>query len=265
MSRVVRVGRTYLASANWQDLEGPNWVLNPWTDWVKGGPGRILALNVPMVANNEPGQLSRSQISTRLQQGANGQYNHHFRTLAERLVVRGGGNTTLVLGWEMTGFDFGHRAEPNPAAWREYWRQIVGTMRAVSGANFIFCFAPNRGPDLMRWQDCWPGDSWVDEFGLSCYDQPNGASLSSYLTEPNGLNTASAFANSKGLKMSFPEWGLFRNGDRAAYITFMANFFRDPANNVRWQSITDYGPHGVWRFTGNPQSSARYRTEFRNP
>jgi hypothetical protein len=260
----ITVGRSYLASQSWSDIEGPDWVLNPWSTWVKAKPNRIFVLNVPMLSPNEPGSAGNndSQISTDLQRGARGEFNAHYRKLAERLVAKGASDTTLVLGWEMSGFDFRHRCAPNPTAWKAYWIQIHDTMRSVPGQDFVFNFNPNRGPDKIRFQDCWPGDQYVDEIGIDAYDQPAGSNFSQQRTEPNGLDQIAAFAAAHGNKpLSIPEWGLFRNGDNPAYIQGMYDWIT--THNVRWQSITDYCNHGVWRCTQNPNSSARYRSLFK--
>jgi hypothetical protein len=50
----VPVGRTYLPGESWGDLEGPDWALDPWSAWRTARPERMLVLNVPMVAPNEP-------------------------------------------------------------------------------------------------------------------------------------------------------------------------------------------------------------------
>nr|BFE86787.1 hypothetical protein GCM10020093_093880 [Planobispora longispora] len=51
--RAVTVGRTYLPGENWRALEGPGFILDPWTRWRAARPERVLALNVPMLAPNE--------------------------------------------------------------------------------------------------------------------------------------------------------------------------------------------------------------------
>jgi hypothetical protein len=50
----VTVGHTYLPGHRWTDIEGEDWVLGPWTEWVRARKGRLLVLNVPMVVPNEP-------------------------------------------------------------------------------------------------------------------------------------------------------------------------------------------------------------------
>ncbi|HEX2771690.1 MAG TPA: hypothetical protein VHN18_04575, partial [Micromonosporaceae bacterium] len=38
----VTVGHTYLPGGPWRDLEGPGWLLDPWTAWRSAEPGRTL-------------------------------------------------------------------------------------------------------------------------------------------------------------------------------------------------------------------------------
>src|SRR6185436_4990248 len=81
-----------------------------------------------------------------LERGAAGDYNAHFRQLAENLVKYGLGDAVLRLGWEFNGGWYTWRAKDKTEAFAEYWRQIVKTMRAVPGAEKLqFCWNPTLG------------------------------------------------------------------------------------------------------------------------
>src|SRR5690348_14236242 len=92
----VTVGRSYLPAASWDDLEGPDWVLDPWTAWRSERPGRVLAVNVPMAAPNEPA-VGDAEVASLLRDGADGRFDAHFRKLAQRLVDRRANDTIIVL------------------------------------------------------------------------------------------------------------------------------------------------------------------------
>ena len=49
-----------------------------------------------------------------LRQGAAGQFDHHYKALAERLVALKVPDTVIVLGWEMNGTTYTHRCGPDP-------------------------------------------------------------------------------------------------------------------------------------------------------
>ena len=255
----VSVGRAYLPGNSWTDLQGPDWALDPWTAWRSVEPGRLLVLNVPMVAPNEP-PLDDEQAARLLRRGAGGGYDNHFRALAQRLVRRQAGDTVIVLGWEMNGTTYSGRCAPDPAAWKRYWRQIVTVMRGVSGQRFRFDFAPARGAHLIPWTSCYPGDDVVDIVGMDSYDQEPGRTFSDFVTQPYGLQAHADFAAAHGKPMSFPEWGLYDHGDNPSYVCAMHSWLT--THDVVYQTISDYCPHGVWRCPSNPQASRAYREAF---
>nr|WP_239315889.1 glycosyl hydrolase [Planobispora longispora] len=260
--RAVTVGRTYLPGENWRALEGPGFILDPWTRWRAARPERVLALNVPMLAPNE-GDLPDASVATLLAAGADGAFDLVFRTLANRLVEGGAADTIIVLGWEMNGTTYSSRCAPDPEKWKAYWRRIVTTMRAVEGQGFRFDFTASRGPDAVPWPECYPGDDVVDIIGLDSYDQPPGDDFTDYVAQPYGLRHHADFAGAHGKPLSFPEWGLFRRGDRPEYVRSMLEWIS--AHDVAYHSISDYCPHGVWQCPENPESSRVFRQLLSRP
>jgi hypothetical protein len=255
----MRVGHTYLPGDRWSSIEGEGGLLQPWADWKRANSDRLFVLNVPMQENNE-GHVSDQEVRSLIQAGASGAYDSHFTRLAQRLVQLGVPDTVLVLGWEMNGTTYTHRCGPDPADWKTYWNRIVTAMRAVPGQHFRFDFAPNRGRDAIGWTACYPGDSTVDIIGMDSYDQPPGDSFYDEVTEPFGLQAQVDFAAKHGKAISYPEWGLFRNGDNPDYMSLMLGWIA--AHKPLYQTITDYCPHGVWQCTENPKSSSVYRALF---
>lgn len=260
LRRKVTVGRTYLPGERWESIEGASFVLDPWLRWKAATPGRILALNVPMVAPNEAGMPDHA-VAGELQAGANGARDHHFGQLARKLVSSGAGDTIIVLGWEMNGTTYSSRCAPNPQAWKDYWRRIVTTMRATPGQQFRFDFAPSRGRDAIPWTECYPGDDVVDIIGMDSYDQWPGRDFSDYVNQPYGLEAQAKFAEERGKPISFPEWGLFRYGDRPQFVEKMLDWIE--RHDVAYHSITDYCPHGVWLCSSNPRSAEVFRKRLR--
>ncbi|MGP3973913.1 glycoside hydrolase family 26 protein [Streptomyces sp. 8N114] len=252
----LRAGHTYLPGRLWSEIEGRPRLLAPWARWRHEEPGRLLVLNVPMADHNEAG-LSDDRVRTLLREGAAGRFDAHYRTLAERLVRQRLADTVLVLGWEMNGTTYTHRCGPDPAAWKAYWRRIVATMRSVPGQRFRFDFAPSRGRDAIPWTRCYPGDDVVDVLGMDAYDQPEGMPFEEQVREPYGLQAHVDFAARHGKPVSYPEWGLFRNGDNAEYVRRMLAWM--DRYRPLYHTISDYCPHGVWGCHLNPVSSAMYR------
>ncbi|MGV9271988.1 glycoside hydrolase family 26 protein [Streptomyces griseosporeus] len=253
----LRVGHTYLPGDRWSNIEGRPGFLDIWADWRREKDDRMLVLNVPMLERNEAG-LSDAQVRGLLRQGAAGAFDHHFRKLAERLVELKVPDTVLVLGWEMNGITYSHRCGPDPEAWKAYWKRIVTTMRAVPGQKFRFDFTPSRGRDAVPWTECYPGDDTVDIIGMDSYDQPSGMSFDEQVREPYGLQAHVDFAKAHHKPVSYPEWGLFRNGDNDAYMRRMLAWMDE--HKPLYNTLTDYCPHGVWQCGQNPRASRVYRS-----
>ncbi|MFD7338161.1 glycoside hydrolase family 26 protein [Streptomyces violascens] len=249
-------GHTYLPGGTWRDIEGPPELLAPWARWRHQRVDRVFVLNVPMLDHSEEG-LSDEQVRALLGQGARGAFDDHFRRLAQRLVDLQLTDTIVVLGWEMNGVTYTHRCAPDPGAWQTYWRRIVTAMRTVAGRRFRFDFAPSRGRDAVPWTDCYPGDAYVDIIGMDSYDQPEGLTFRGQVDEPYGLRAQVRFAARHHKPVSYPEWGLFRNGDDADYMREMARWFR--TYRPVYQTLTDYCPHGVWECAAHPEAARAYR------
>lgn len=251
-----RVGRAYLPGDRWSNIEGAPGYLEHWARWRTARADRMFVLNVPMLERTEE-RLPDDVVREELRRGARGDYDGHFAALGRRLVGLGVPDSVLVVGWEMNGITYTHRCGPDPLAWKAYWARIVAAMRQVAGQRFRFEFTPSRGRDAVPWPDCYPGDAHVDVIGMDAYDQPAGMSFAEQVAEPYGLAAHVRFAAEHGKPVSYPEWGLFRNGDDPAYMRGMLGWFA--RQRPLYQTITDYCPHGVWGCRDNPRASAVYR------
>src|SRR4051812_34827431 len=58
-------------TADWYNIETPDWQLPLWGSWVNAQPGRKLILSVPMLVD-DPAGLDVAKISADLQTGASG-------------------------------------------------------------------------------------------------------------------------------------------------------------------------------------------------
>ena len=109
-----------------------------------------------------------------------------------------------------------------------------------------------------------PGDDVVDIIGMDSYDQPEGRSFQEQIDEELGLQDHADFAREHGKPISFPEWGLFRNGDNPEYIRGMAEWIA--SNDTVYSTYTNYCPHGAHlgpeSQCANPRSAAVLRELF---
>ncbi|MFG2192376.1 glycoside hydrolase family 26 protein [Streptomyces sp. NPDC048639] len=254
----MRVGHTYLPGQRWADIEGSPSLLEPWSRWRRSEPDRLFVLNVPMLERNEEG-VPDEEVAELLERGAGGEFDRVFRTLADRLVGHGVPDTVIVLGWEMNGTTYTSRCAPNPRGWQAYWRRIVTTMRSVPGQRFRFDYAPSRGEDAIPWTECYPGDDVVDIIGMDSYDQPPGRGFDDHINQRMGLRDQVEFAREHNKPISYPEWGLFRNGDNPEYMRRMLDWIAE--HPPAYHTITDYCPHGIWRCGTNPRASQVFRRQ----
>ena len=93
----LRVGHTYLPGDRWSNIEGAPGFLDVWADWRNEKNDRMFVLNVPMLERNED-HVSDAEVRLLLRRGAAGQFDAHFRRLAERLVELNVPDTVIVLG-----------------------------------------------------------------------------------------------------------------------------------------------------------------------
>ncbi len=233
----IRYAMDFLDGSSWASISDPNWFTSQWA-----GSGFKMIWGVPILPNSG-GSLA---------QGASGAYNTYFVTLAQRLVADGQGSSIIRLGWEFNGGWFPWAANGQAAAFVQYWKNIVTSMRSVAGQQFQFEWNPTRGDlGVGNLANYYPGDAYVDIIGLDVYDTQwpsmpgNATEWNTILTEPYGLNWLTAFAASHGKPVSLPEWGLWNDGtaqgsgDNAAFVNEMMQWIS--TNNVANAIFWDYG------------------------
>jgi hypothetical protein len=247
----------------WKDFDSSSrWLVQCWYR-----QGRPLVLSVPMLTK-EPAQS--------LQSGAEGEYDAHFIRLAQLLATTGQPDAILRIGWEFNGDWYPWAAHRNPAAFVSYWRRIAGLLRATPGQRFVLDWNPTLGKQKIAPDAVYPGDDVVDVIGLDVYNQswtlgrlaPSDR-WRELLTTPYGINWHRSFAQERGKRVSFPEWGTGDRrdgkggGDDRYFVEQMATVIRSP--------VVLY--HGYWDFRApdydaklsdgrRPQAAAAFRARF---
>jgi hypothetical protein len=277
----------YLPAANgWTALDGgtKGWDKGSLQVMLKnwGNKGYDFALGVPMIPT------TWRHADGTLAGGAAGDYNTYFATLAQNLVSGGLPDAYLRVGWEFDIKRYPWQAwDPaNPALdptyeqeYAQFFRQIVTTMRGVSGANFKFVwnplaasFDPGQSPASKadpNWtvSAAYPGNSYVDDIGLDIYD------LQPWTTLSQELAGAQSFASRNGKPIAICEWGVVSkglftpgaNGDDPTFINNMAAFMAAPGNNVAWESYLNASALGAtYAITASafPKSLAAFKVDF---
>jgi hypothetical protein len=228
----------FLANDTWEIMENAS----------KRSPECWQQAGVPMTFSVS---MLPADRKSNLKSGAAGEYNQHFRKIAENFVATGQANAIVRPGWEFNYGWYPWTAKTDPEAWIGLWRQIVTTMRSVPGQKFRFDWSPAIGQGDIAPDKAWPGDAYVDIVGLDVYNQtwqwpvPSPDKLwDGFMNQQFGLKWHRDFAAAHGKQMSFPEWGTgtrpdgHGRGDDPEFMQRMTKWIAD--NNVAYHVYWDY-------------------------
>ncbi|GAB3239937.1 glycoside hydrolase family 26 protein [Kineosporia babensis] len=263
LGRDVDYALDFSTRTSWDEIANPHYMLDAW----KGSGYRMVYATALLPTQDKSATMAA---------GARGEYDEHFRTLAQNLVNAGQGDAILRLGWE---FNLSaSRWHPDTKEnFIGYWQHIVKAMRSVPGTeNLQFDWNPNIGGEKYDSRKYYPGNEYVDYISVDIYDiswapgaypfpadcdadckqQRREVAWDDKLNGTFGLNTWADFARSKGKPMGLPEWGLWERpdghggGDNPYYIEQMYKFMNDPKNNVAYQAyfefdVGDNGNHAL--------------------
>lgn len=247
-------GMVFLGSS-WASIENPTSAASCFKSL-----GIPVTFSVPMLPS------SGASITT----GATGAYNKYWLALAKNLVSMGQANADLRIGWEMNGSWFNWSARSNPTAWKNYWIQIVKTMRTVSGQHFTYTWAPGNGQTFAV-ENAYPGDAYVDYIGQSLYDDSYSTTnpqtrWSQLLNGSHGLAWQASFAAAHNKKLAYPEWALATpssfsghgGGDDPYFMQQFYNFLK--AHNVAYETYfdADHSPN-VHRLNVGTSTSGNFK------
>jgi Glycosyl hydrolase family 26 len=241
-------------NAGFSGMDGANGSLN----WLLGpyqGSGLTLSLGVPIIPTNAAG----TAVAT-LAAGATGFYNPAYVTLAQTLVAAGEANAYLRLGWEFDGswMPWNATTPAAEASYAAYFDQIVTAMRSVPGAAFRYVWNPDAGAFTQAGYNvalAYPGNAFVDVIGLDAYDQTwvspqTPANAWNQGTLP-ALAAAETFAAAAAKPVALAEWGVALRsdghglGDDPTFVTNMAAWMHNPANDVVFEAYFDVNSGGV--------------------
>lgn len=232
----------FLPDESWRALTHADWLID-----AHERSAFALELSVPMLPRRG---------ETTLAACARGDYNKHWRTIAQRLRRAHLQSTTIRPGWEFNG-DWYRWSAADPVQAASYagcFRQLVTTMRAVS-ATLRFSWSVNNGHNRLPAELGWPGDDYVDTVGVDAYDysadwyptppqmtahEARAKAWQTQLDGDHGLRYWVGFAAQHGASIGLSEWGLawrsdgHAGGDNTYFLDQMGRFLRDPANRVAY-------------------------------
>ena len=243
----------------WENQEWPSWQAEAWQQQkrtvVLGGSG-IFPVGGSWAA------------------AARGDYDKHWRTLGERLVVTGQSRATLRGAHEFNGDWFHYKVKQDETqSFVTAWRRWVDIMRSVKGQQFTFDWNPIVGVEQLRHpEDAYPGDQWVDRVALDVYDgyyergwnpstdsPPTDAERDAVwdklLNGERGLLFWKGFALDHAKAMSIPEWGLrdwtesdrmsHGGGDNPVFIERMHAIITDPGWHIAYHAPWEDPGYGL--------------------
>jgi len=279
-----------------------------WTEWVKAVETRRVAFAFPVFPafrdTWEPGagdyDGARGQTTRALeyfQAAANGEFNHYYRQFGQMLINNGLKNSIIRFGHEFDGNWYAWSISVGPGGGTEKarlyaaaFRQLVTTLRSLSGQNFTFSWNPNAAyttdPNLLR--SAWPGKEYVDYISFDQYDQFYGgehyneayhagtpqfrrekqeAVWNHIYNHPTGLKWFGAFSREMDVPLTIGEWGLWYpepghehrgGGDNAYFIRRMYNYINE--NNVAWHVYFNFGDvsHSIYNTHQHPMASREF-------
>jgi hypothetical protein len=296
-SQDVHYAEDFIDDTNWSTISDPAWFISQWQ-----GTPYTMVWGVPMVPCGGP-STSCNPNASEFDSVASGADDSYYATLAKNLIAGGFGSSYIRLGWEFQGgwFPWSICNSDGQKDFVAAFRNIVTSMRSVSGANFQFIWNPDDSADTScsgQLEDYYPGDSYVNMVAWDVYDM-NGAenadsarwtemvdgvnaggwtatapqSINGQTFEGYGLNWLDAFANEHGKKIGLPEWGLWSSdndggGDDSYFVNQMA----------AWIKAYATGPAIFWNYdngaddtvltipdetTGDvPAASGAFRSDF---
>jgi hypothetical protein len=272
----IRYAQDFVDATDWSHISDP-WQLGNW----KGSP-YTMVWGVPMLPCGAPSTQCPTNVAD-YDEVASGGADGYFKTLAQNLVSAGFGTSYIRLGWEFNaswmGWSVCNEEGTGLTSWaRDFvpaFRNIVTSMRSVSGAHFKFIWNPLESGSAScptgNLEKFYPGDNYVDVVALDVYDglgqktsntarwadMVNGvngggwtsmvpSAISGKKFEGYGLDWLAAFGKEHSKLVGIPEWGLESKGqaagggDDAYFVTKMAD----------WIKANATGPAIFWNYGG---------------
>jgi hypothetical protein len=299
----IKYAQDFIDATDWSHIADP-WQLSNW----KGTP-YTMVWGVPMI----PCGSSSTQCATNVSdynQLASGGADSYFKTLAQHLVAAGFGSSYIRLGWEFNASWMGWSICNDSGSGLDSWskdfvagfRNIVTSMRSVSGADFKFIWNPLESSNAScpggNLEKFYPGDNYVDVVALDVYDgvgqkvSSDAARFSDLVNGVNGgewtsvtpsaingkkfagygLTWLAAFGKEHDKEIAIPEWGLNTTGSDAGggddpyFITQMADWIKKYATGpaIFWNDNDGTLELDIPNYTkgATPKATAAFKAAF---
>jgi len=227
----------FISQANWGNFtDSARWA----TREVWSQTDTPVLWSVPLIVNGAS-----------LQQAAAGNYNDHYRAVADDLAASRPQDATIHIrtGWEFNIPNMAWSAEGREAEFVGAFQELVDTFRSVSD-RFEFEWNVNvgYGGTMKDPAKAYPGDKYVDVIGMDFYWDPGwgdstnpDAAWQWQLDRPTGLRWHQTFAAEHGKPTAFSEWGV-HSAKAGPYLEKAKAWFdsHDVEYQVYWDSDTNF-------------------------
>lgn len=185
--------------------------------------------------------------------GAAGQYNSHYATLAKTLVFGNHADSIIDLCREWDGFWEPHyvNSQADAVNLAKYQNQIISTMMAVPGAAFVFPFYVGRGGDSIC-VAADPNSTHTDSGTMDFYDSAAWSSIVGNLTN------LFIYCHSKNRPVRIGECGLRDMGDDPAWVRNFIAWCK--ANDVISINYFNFNSGGNSVLSSYPKSLAQWKS-----
>lgn len=187
---------------------------------------------------------------------ASGDWDAELRAVAQMIVGTGHEDAIIRLWHEM---DLGWRDWFKSDCWVDAWRRVHDQMMSIEGAAFVWQYNPDGGAWRAAFEQGWPGDAYVDDVAVSCYDKTSNG----FASCASRLIFAREWAIARGLTLSWAEWGLWSSGggDNPQFIQDSYDFF-SMIPEVNRGYMLMFNRHEKVNIDQFPESKALFRELF---
>lgn len=204
---------------------------------------------------------------------AAGSYDGYYEQYAKKLAATGLTDVICRIGWETNGASRPWFCGTDGAAFIATWQRIAIILRQYNPTILTEWCNIKKGAQKTSIMDFYPGDAYVDIFGVNYYDGwPSLDSqavwdsqyYSTYKTGPWGIGAWAQEARSRGKLFASSEWGInagrYNCRDNPLYIENMHQFFVDNMDILAYENYFNQKYyHQLTPSDRNPMSSAKYK------
>lgn len=248
-----------------------------WTDIVSLKGGFVTARKSGSRVSCAIGMLPKSHDGKKYpgnwKLAASGAYDGYYTQYAQKLASFKLSNVICRIGWEINGSSRPWFCGTDGAAFIATWQRITSILRQYNPTVMIEWCNIKKGAQNANIMNFYPGDAYVDVFGVNYYDgwPPldtqsawDSQYYATYKGGPWGIGAWAAEARRRGKLLACSEWGInsgrYGCKDNPLYIENMYQFFVNNKDILAYENyFNQKGFHQLTPADLNPLSSAKYK------